>query len=116
MGGLYLVTALRKMGAEVKVYAKHQDLTQASKLRGDVALDLLKRHSGIVWDPRRFRGIAPRRGLFLPVMPFVPFVHSNNGSTVPPTAAATDSLEWIGDPLSEAVFFYEKLEWQVRVD
>ena len=28
----------------------------------DVALDLLKRHSGIVWDPGRFRGIAPRRG------------------------------------------------------
>ena len=26
-----------------------------------VALDLLKRHSGIVWDPGRFRGIAPRR-------------------------------------------------------
>jgi hypothetical protein len=25
----------------------------------DVALDLLKRHSGIVWDPGRFRGIAP---------------------------------------------------------
>ena len=31
VGGLYLVTALRKTGAEVKVYAKHQDLTQASK-------------------------------------------------------------------------------------
>ena len=44
-GESYLVTALRKTGAEVKVYAKHQDLTQASKLRGDVALDLLKRHS-----------------------------------------------------------------------
>ena len=28
----------------------------------DVAVDLLKRHSGIVWDPGRFRGIAPRRG------------------------------------------------------
>jgi len=28
----------------------------------DVALDLLKRHSGMVWDPGRFRGIAPRRG------------------------------------------------------
>ena len=28
----------------------------------DVALDLLKRHSGIVWDPGRFRGIAERRG------------------------------------------------------
>ncbi len=28
----------------------------------DVALDLLKRHLGIVWDPGRFRGIAPRRG------------------------------------------------------
>ena len=28
----------------------------------DVALDLLKRHSGIVWDLGRFRGIAPRRG------------------------------------------------------
>ena len=28
----------------------------------DVALDLLKRYSGIVWDPGRFRGIAPRRG------------------------------------------------------
>ncbi len=27
-----------------------------------VVLDLLKRHSGIVWDPGRFRGIAPRRG------------------------------------------------------
>ena len=27
-----------------------------------VALDSLKRHSGIVWDPGRFRGIAPRRG------------------------------------------------------
>ena len=26
----------------------------------DVALDLLKRHSGIVWDPRRVGGIAPR--------------------------------------------------------
>ena len=25
------------------------------------ALDLLKRHWGIVWDPGRFRGIAPRR-------------------------------------------------------
>ena len=24
----------------------------------DVALDLLKRHSGIVWDPGRFRGIT----------------------------------------------------------
>ena len=28
----------------------------------DVALDLLKRHSGIVWGPGWFRGIAPRRG------------------------------------------------------
>ena len=28
----------------------------------DVALDLLKRQSGIVWDPGRSRGIAPRRG------------------------------------------------------
>ena len=28
----------------------------------DVALDLLKRRSCIVWDPGRFRGIAPRRG------------------------------------------------------
>ena len=28
----------------------------------DVALDLLKLHSGTVWDPGRFRGIAPRRG------------------------------------------------------
>jgi len=31
VGGLYLVTALRKTGAEVKVYTKHLDLTQASK-------------------------------------------------------------------------------------
>ena len=31
VGGLYWVTALRKTGAEVKVYTKHQDLTQASK-------------------------------------------------------------------------------------
>ena len=31
VGGLYLVTALRKMGAEVKVYTKHLDLTQSSK-------------------------------------------------------------------------------------
>ena len=31
-------------------------------MRLDVALDLFKRHSGIVWDPGRFRGIAPRRG------------------------------------------------------
>ena len=34
---------------------------------------------------------------------FVPFVHSSNGSTVPPTAASTDSLEWIGDPLVHTV-------------
>jgi len=27
----------------------------------DVALDILMRHSGIVWDLGRFRGIAPRR-------------------------------------------------------
>ena len=31
VGGLYWVTALRKTGGEVKVYTKHQDLTQASK-------------------------------------------------------------------------------------
>ena len=31
VGGLYWVTALRKTGAEVKVYTKHQGLTQASK-------------------------------------------------------------------------------------
>ena len=31
----------------------------------DVALDLLKRHSGIVWDPGRFRGIALDVGLDL---------------------------------------------------
>ena len=36
-------------------------------------------------------------------MPFAPFVHSINGSTVPPTAAATDSLEWIGDPLVHTI-------------
>ena len=28
----------------------------------DVVVDLLKRHSGIVWEAGRFRGIAPRRG------------------------------------------------------
>ena len=43
------------------------DYSEGRRGRGDVfffdvALDLLKRHSGIVWDPGRFRGIAPRRG------------------------------------------------------
>jgi hypothetical protein len=30
-GGFYSITALRKMGGEVTVYAKHQGLKQASK-------------------------------------------------------------------------------------
>ena len=30
-GGLYSITALRKTGAEETVYAKHQELKQASK-------------------------------------------------------------------------------------
>ena len=28
--------------------------------RFDIALDLLNRHSGIVWDPGQFRAVAPR--------------------------------------------------------
>ena len=53
------------------------------------------------------RSPAPSAGRDEALVPFVPFVHSINGSTVPPTVAATDSLEWIGDPWSTQYVCYQ---------
>jgi len=46
-------TTLRRQGIVVGFYSE----AALQKLCFDVALDLLKRHSGIVWDPGRFAGL-----------------------------------------------------------
>jgi len=51
-------SAQHESGPHCPLYVALQEIFWSQ----DVALDLLKRHSGIVWDPGRFRGIAPRRG------------------------------------------------------
>jgi len=68
--------------------AVHEAHTHVSRIQlhsnSDVALDLLKRHSGIVWDP---------------VMILLSLLSTRLTShTVPPIVVTKDPLEWTGDP------------------